>query len=114
MGSSNKLLISKTATKELDHLSSRLGLRPNLVCRLAIGKSLTIPESVKAYTRLEDEADCKDTVPKEFNRFTLTGEYDEIYRILIFQHEFEYGKKKISEQSFPSDEVCLLFIHRVW
>lgn len=96
MASSNKLQLSKLGTKELDHLSARLDLRPNVICRLAIGRSLSLKESVKEYQRTdEEEAGCEETVPKEFNRFTLTGDGDELYRILIYQHEYEYSKNKI-------------------
>ena len=101
MSGSNKLQVSKVGTKELDHLSARLNLRPNIVCRLAIGKSLSIPSSVKGYSRLdEEEKAAHSTVPKEFNRFTLTGELDDAYKIMIYQHELNYGGLKIPENQY--------------
>ncbi len=99
--SSNKLKLSKLATKEVDHLSARLGLRPNIICRLAVGRSLSIPESVKGYLRNEEEEkEAEMYVEKEFNRYTLTGNEDELYRILIYQHEFSYSGLKIPEKQY--------------
>ncbi|MDD4437785.1 MAG: DndE family protein [Tissierellia bacterium] len=99
--SSNKLQLSKLATKELDHLSARLDLRPNIVCRLALGRSLTINVSVKKYQRIEgEEKGVEKVVPKEFNRFTLTGNEDALYKILIYQHEYGCNKVKISENQY--------------
>jgi len=99
--SSNKLQLSKLATKELDHLSARLDLRPNIVCRLAIGRSLSIKVSIKEYQRTkEEEIGADDVIPKEFNRFTLTGEEDALYKILVYQHEYNCNKVKISENQY--------------
>jgi len=99
--SSNKLQLSKLATKELDHLSARLDLRPNIVCRLAIGRSLSIKISVKEYQRTEEEEKgVEKVVPKEFNRFTLTGEEDILYKILVYQHEYECNNVKIPENQY--------------
>lgn len=99
--SSNKLKLSKLATKEVDHLSARLGLRPNIVCRLAVGRSLSIPESVKGYVRTEkEEKEAEMYVEKEFNRYTLTGNEDELYKILVYQHEFAYSGIKIPENQY--------------
>ena len=73
----SKLKISKEASKRLDYLSSKLGLRRNIVCRLAVGRSLAERESVK-------DIKPKDNSGYEFNRYTLTGEYDEIFKALIY------------------------------
>jgi len=100
MGSSNKLTLSKGATRDLDHLSARLGLRPNIVCRLAIGKSLTYKESIKDFKRCDDFVDLRNVVPKEFNRFTLTGDDDDLYKIMIYQHEYEASGKKVTESQY--------------
>ena len=99
--SSNKLQLSKLATKELDHLSARLDLRPNIICRLALGRSLSIKVSVKDYQRTEEEEKgVEKVVPKEFNRFTLTGEEDIFYKILVYQHEYECNNVKIPENQY--------------
>ena len=75
-----RLKISEETSKRLEYLSKRLGLRRNIVCRLAIGRSLAENESVKT-------VDPKDSNGYEFNRYTLTGEYDSIFKALIIQHE---------------------------
>ncbi len=86
---SSRLKISKKTSEQLNHLSSRLNLRRNIVCRLAIGRSLSKKESVK-------NLKPKDNTGYEFNRYTLTGEYDEIFKALINQHE----RKKLSDRNY--------------
>lgn len=87
---SNKLKISKETSTQLDHLSSRLGLRRNIICRLGVGRSLAEKHSVK-------DLKPKSNVGYEFNKYTLTGDYDEMFRALIIQHE---GKKLTNHQYF--------------
>lgn len=87
----SKLKISKGTSKRLDYLSNKLGLRRNIVCRLAIGRSLAEKESVR-------NIKPTDSSGYEFNRYTLTGEYDEIFKALIIQHE----NKKLSDDEYFS------------
>jgi len=75
-----KLKLSKEMSECLDYLSNKLGLRRNIVCRLAAGRSLAELESVKDFKP-------KDSSGFEFNRYTLTGESDDIFKALIIQHE---------------------------
>lgn len=91
--SSNKLNLSSQKSQMVDHLAGRLGLRPNIICRLAIGRSLSIAESVKDYP-------VPDNNGREFNRYTLTGENYDHYRVLIYQHEYEISGKKIPNQLY--------------
>lgn len=79
-----KLKLSEEISQKLEYLSRRLGLRRNIVCRLAIGRSLAEKESVA-------RINPKDSNGYEFNRYTLTGEYDKIFKALVVQHE----KKKL-------------------
>ena len=88
---SNRLKISKEASEQLDYLSNRLDLRRNIVCRLAIGRSLAKKEPVK-------NIKPKDSAGYEFNRYTLTGEYDDIFKALVKQHE----RKKLNEREYFS------------
>lgn len=60
------------------------------MCRLAIGRSLTERESVETISP-------RDSNGYEFNRYTLTGEYDGIFKALIIQHE---GKKMHDAEYF--------------
>lgn len=84
-----KLKLSEETSKHLEYLSKRLGLRRNVVCRLAIGRSLTEKESVGTMNP-------KDSNGYEFNRYTLTGEYDSVFKALIVQHE----RKKMHDAEY--------------
>ena len=77
---SNRLKISKESSKKLKYLSKRLGLRRNVVCRLAVSRSLAVKESVESFKP-------KDSAGFEFNRYTLTGEHDYVFKALVVQHE---------------------------
>ncbi|MCD6449275.1 MAG: DNA sulfur modification protein DndE [Thermotogaceae bacterium] len=85
----NKLKLSTEHSRQLEFLSGRLGLRRNIICRLAIGRSLIEPASVSKYKP-------KDSSGTEFNRYTLTGDLDDIYKALIIQHE----KKRMDDEEF--------------
>ena len=87
---SSRLRISKKASEQLNHLSKRLDLRRNIVCRLAIGRSLAEKGSVK-------DMKPKDSAGFEFNRYTLTGEYDDIFKAVVKQHE-----KKLNDREYIS------------
>ncbi|NMC77233.1 MAG: DndE family protein [Candidatus Methanofastidiosa archaeon] len=79
----SKLKLSKGSSFKLDSLSSKLNLRRNIICRLAIGRSLVDNSSVIEIEPLDNNG-------FEFNRYTLTGEHDNFFKLLIVQHE---GKK---------------------
>jgi len=87
---SSRLKISKKASEQLDHISNRLDLRRNIICRLAMGRSLAEKGSVKSIRP-------KDSAGYEFNRYTLTGEYDDIFKALVKQHE-----KKMDDREYIS------------
>lgn len=84
---SSRLRISKKASEQLNHLSKRLDLRRNIVCRMAIGRSLAEKGSVK-------NMKPRDSAGFEFNRYTLTGEYDDIFKALVKQHEKELNDRE--------------------
>ncbi|MBL7074946.1 DNA sulfur modification protein DndE [candidate division KSB1 bacterium] len=88
---SSRLKISKKASEQLDHLSNRLDQRRNIICRLAIGRSLAEKKSVKNLRP-------KDSAGYEFNRYTLTGEYDDIFKALVNQHE----RKRMDDREYIS------------
>ena len=91
---SSKLKISEKSSKELVTLSMKLNLRRNIICRLAIGKSLSEKDSVR-------DIKPEDNAGFEFNRYTLTGDQDVLFKALIIQHE----KKKISDINYFSNYV---------
>jgi len=84
-----KLKISKEMSEYLDYLSNKLGIRRNVVCRLAVGRSLGELDSVKDFKP-------KDSSGFEFNRYTLTGESDDVFKALIIQHE----RRKLSDDQY--------------
>lgn len=85
----NRLGISDAASKQLNYLSNRLDLRRNIVCRIAVAKSLTINDSV-------EDINLGNSKGLEFNRVTLTGDQDVFFKALITQHE----KKSIDEEIY--------------
>lgn len=75
----HRLRTSKKTEEQLKTLQKSLHLQPNLIARLAVSLSLSDPSSV-----MPD--DHHDQLGLEFNRVTLTGEYDSVYKALIIQH----------------------------
>jgi DNA sulfur modification protein DndE len=71
----NRIRISTDATNKLRALNGKTGLTPNILCRIALCFSL-------------NEGKITNLIPsdengQEFNRFTLTGEYDLYFISLI-------------------------------
>ncbi len=74
----------------LKDLQSKTKLTPNVLSRLAISLSLRDNENIDNF----DE----DNNGLEFNRHTLTGDFDLIFKVLISQH---CGKQLSDEEYFP-------------
>ena len=85
---SSKLKLSQKSTEQLDYLSSALSLRKNIVCRIALATSLR--------ENSPPEIDLSDLSGLEFNKSTILGTDEMVFRALITQH---YGKH-ISDDSF--------------
>ncbi|MBR7553627.1 DNA sulfur modification protein DndE [Allobacillus sp. GCM10007491] len=81
---------SKTAEK-LKSLQASTKLTPNILSRLAVSLSLKIAE--------EPQLELTDTSGLEFNRNTLTGEHDYVFKALITQRM----QKEISDEEFFPD-----------
>jgi len=88
---STRLRLSKKTSDALNILSIKLDLRRNIICRIAVGRSLAEKITVE---NLKPE----DSSGTELNRYTITGEQDELYRALINQHE----KKKLNDFEYFS------------
>ena len=88
-----KLKISKKTADELDFLSDALNLRRNVICRMAIGISLSDPKP--------PDISIEDSSGQEFNKPTIMGTDESTFKALISQH---YGKK-ISDEDFFSTYV---------
>jgi len=71
----NRIRISRTATARLSMLKGRTGLTPNILCRIGLCLSLSDP-SIPDAQRYEEDG-------QEFNRYTLTGEWDAFFIALL-------------------------------
>lgn len=72
-----KLRLTKDSSNRLKYLACKTGLTPNLLCRL--GFCLSLSEST-----LPNPADYHEE-EREFNRYTLLGEYDALFVALLRQ-----------------------------
>jgi len=71
----NRIRISKGATVRLQQLKGKTGLTPNILSRLAVCYSLNEPQTPNPSKYDEDG--------QEFNRYTLTGEWDRFFIALL-------------------------------
>jgi DNA sulfur modification protein DndE len=74
----SKFRTSAEAEEAFRALHKKTNLPFNLLCRLAWSKSLTVREPIDT-THLE-------ITGKEFNRYSVTGEYDNLMKALTIQH----------------------------
>ncbi|WP_135556452.1 DndE family protein [Paenibacillus cymbidii] len=86
-----RLRTSKKAEEQIKALQNSVNLQPNVLARLAISVSLMDSNPI-------DISLHRDQNGLEFNRVTLTGEYDAIYKALIIQHT---GENLSDEDYFP-------------
>src|SRR5207245_3077784 len=70
-----KLRLTKDASNRLRFLAGKTGLTPNLLCRLGFCLSLCEAPAPSPDDYLEEE--------REFNRYTLLGEYDPLFVALL-------------------------------
>lgn len=73
----SKIRLSKDASNRLRFLAGRTGLTPNLLCRMGFCLSLEEP-------RIPSPDDFPEE-DREFNRYTLLGEYDLLFMALLRQ-----------------------------
>lgn len=70
-----KLRLTKEASNRLRFVAGKTGLTPNLLCRIGFCLSLGEPSAPNP-----DEYPEED---REFNRYTLLGEYDPLFVALL-------------------------------
>ncbi|MFC3800949.1 DNA sulfur modification protein DndE [Cohnella sp. GCM10012308] len=85
-----RLKTSKKTGDKLKELQDKIRLTPNILCRYAVVLSLRNPEPAIAFV--------KDTSGLEFNRNTVTGIYDYVFKALIAQH---MARDISDEEYFP-------------
>ena len=71
----DKLKISVETSAKLNHLSARLDLRRNIICRIAIGKSFSMNTKV-------DFCVTGDSGGYEFNKTTIMGSEEFIFKAI--------------------------------
>lgn len=72
-----KIRLTKDSSNRLRFLAGKTGLTPNLLCRLAFCLSLSEPRVPNPDDYPEED--------REFNRYTLLGEYDPLFVALLKQ-----------------------------
>ncbi|SRR5258708_31287180 len=70
-----KLRLTKDASNRLRFVAGKTGLTPNLLCRIGFCYSLTEPSIPNPDDYPEED--------REFNRYTLLGEYDPLFIALL-------------------------------
>jgi DNA sulfur modification protein DndE len=78
-----KVRVTKDVSNRLRFLAGKTGLTPNLLCRLGFCLSLEEPAIPNPDEYVEEE--------REFNRYTLLGEYDPLFIALLRQRCWEDG-----------------------
>jgi DNA sulfur modification protein DndE len=79
----NRIRISNSATIRLRTLKGKTGLTPNILARIALCYSLN-NEKISNLVNVDEEG-------QEFNRYTLTGEYDSYFIALIKERCIQDG-----------------------
>jgi len=77
----SKLRLTKDASNRLRFLAGKTGLTPNLLCRIGFCLSLSEPSPPNIDDLLDED--------REFNRYTLLGEYDALFIALLRQRSAE-------------------------
>jgi DNA sulfur modification protein DndE len=72
----NRIYVGAEVDLRLRNLKARTGLTPNLLCRLGFCLSLSEPG-------IPDPALYADGQVREFNRYTLTGQWDQLFFALL-------------------------------
>ncbi|MFX1579795.1 MAG: DNA sulfur modification protein DndE [Promethearchaeota archaeon] len=89
----NRIKVSRSSTSKLSLLKRRTGLTPNLLCRMALCFSLE-KTGLPPVDYTEDGA--------EFIRYTLTGEWDDLFVILL--------KERLRSDGIDFDATALVYL----
>lgn len=79
----NKIILSKGASDCLKQMQGRTGLTPNILSRIGFCLSISEPGIPDPATYPEED--------REFNRYTLLGEWDGLYVALLKQRLLQDG-----------------------
>ncbi len=79
----NKVRLTKESSNRLRFLAAKTGMTPNLLCRMGFCLSLAEPSVPNPDDYSEED--------REFNRYTLLGEYDPLFVALLKQRCHQDG-----------------------
>jgi len=74
----NRIRVSEDVDQKLKQLKARTGLTPNLLCRIGFCLSLKEPD-------IPDPDSYDERSNREFNRYTLLGDWDNLFVALLTQ-----------------------------
>jgi DNA sulfur modification protein DndE len=80
----NRIYVGEKVALRLTQLKSKTGLTPNLLCRIGLCLSLEEPG-------IPDPDLYNDETAREFNRYTLTGPWDEFFFALLRERMVQDG-----------------------
>lgn len=80
----NRIYVGEEVDLRLRNLKARTGLTPNLLCRLGLCLSLAEPG-------IPDPQLYGDGQAREFNRYTLTGQWDQLFFALLRERLVQDG-----------------------
>jgi DNA sulfur modification protein DndE len=80
----NKIRVCEEADNKLRQLKGRTGLTPNLLCRIGFCLSLREPT-------IPNPSAYHNESQREFNRYTLTGQWDTLFIALLKQRLHQDG-----------------------
>lgn len=86
----SRVYVGEEVDLRLRNLKARTGLTPNLLCRLGLCLSLAEPG-------VPDSRLYADGQAREFNRYTLTGQWDPLFFALIRQRLVQDGLNPATE-----------------
>jgi DNA sulfur modification protein DndE len=88
----NKIKLTTDSSERLKQLKAKTGLTPNILCR--IGFCLSLKDSTLPDPEKYPEED------REFNRYTLLGEWDSLFVALLRQRLLIDGVADHSEEEY--------------
>lgn len=94
----NRIRVCMQADQALRHLKARTGLTPNLLCRL--GYCLSLQDPI-----IPNKNDYPEISQREFNRYTLTGQWDDFFLALL--------KQRLSNDEIPLIEMESQFVTHI-
>jgi DNA sulfur modification protein DndE len=80
----NRIYVNEETEQRLRLLKARTGLTPNLICRIGLCLSLAEPG-------IPDHTLFPEGQAREFNRYTLTGQWDSFFFALVRERLKEDG-----------------------